>query len=71
MTPDNKSVYERRDFLLGEIHERTKSIPQMQEDIGKLNRKVAVVEVKSGFFGVIGGAIFAVGMAIKHYFTYN
>ena len=66
MTEEQKGVYEKRDFMLGEIHERTKRIPELEKSVNKLSRKVAVIEVKSGLFGAIGGAIFAAGIYIKH-----
>jgi hypothetical protein len=66
---EKQSTYARRDFMLGEIHERTKCIPDLKRDVGKLSRKVAVIEVKSGFFGLLGGVLTIVGLQIKHYFS--
>ncbi len=66
---EKRSVYEKRDFMLGEIHERTKCIPELRKDIGKLGKKVAIIEIKSGFFGLIGGVLTIVGVQIKHYFS--
>lgn len=66
---DKQSIYEKRDFMLGEIHERTKCIPDMRKDIGKLSKKVAIIEVKSGFFGLLGGVLAVIGVQIKHWFS--
>lgn len=52
---DEKDIYDKRDFLLGQIHAYTKGIPDMKKDIADLKKKVAVIEVKSGLWGSIGG----------------
>ncbi len=54
MTP-NKDTYKNRDMLLGRIDERTSHIPKMRDDINKLSRKIAIVEIKSGLWGTLGG----------------
>lgn len=42
---------------IARIDERTACLPQMQKDVACLSKKVAVVEVKSGIWGTIGGFI--------------
>ncbi len=69
MTREEESVYEKRDFMLGQIHERTAHIPQMMEDINKLGRKVAIIEVKSGIFGVLGGILAIAGLYLKQFIS--
>jgi hypothetical protein len=62
-----KDIYENRDMLLGQIEERTRCIPQMQRDVSSLKRKVAIVELKSGLWGVIGGILAIVGLYFKEH----
>ncbi len=67
----DKDIYERRDFLLGQIDERTAHIPQMRKDINKLSKKVAVAEFKSGLWGSLGGAIAVFLYYLKDYLLYG
>lgn len=70
MTEEQKSIYENRDFMLGEIHAATERIPDLEKKVDKLSSKVAVIEFKSGLFGTIGGMIAIVGLYIKDWFSY-
>lgn len=70
MTP-NKDTYKNRDMLLGRIDERTSHIPKMRDDINKLGKEIAIIKVKSGLWGTLGGAI-AVGLYyLKDLFIYG
>lgn len=55
MAPEDKDLYKRRDFLLGEIHANVKRIPQIEKDVKDLHGRMRAVEVKSGLWGVLGG----------------
>ncbi|MEE9614860.1 MAG: hypothetical protein V3W31_07945 [Thermodesulfobacteriota bacterium] len=56
------------DFMLGEIWERTKHIPEIRKDMACLKRKVAVIEVKSGLWGTLGGFLAMAGLYVKELF---
>ncbi len=59
MTEKQEKIYANRDTMLGRIDERTKimalAIPIIQKDISSLKKKQAVLEVKAGIFGTLGG----------------
>jgi hypothetical protein len=43
------------EFTIGQIHAHTECLPDMRRDISLLKKKVAVVEIKSGLWGTLGG----------------
>jgi hypothetical protein len=68
MAPENKEVYQKRDFLLGEIHANVKRIPQIEKDVKELHGRMVAVEVKSGLWGLLGGISIFVIAKLKTYF---
>lgn len=54
-------------FMLGEIHERAKCIPDIRDDIASLKRTVAIIEVKGGAWGIIGGFLSGLYLQLKHW----
>lgn len=70
MSP-KEDTYKNRDMLLGRIDERTSHIPKMREDINKLSKKIAIVEIKSGVFGTLGGGLTVAIIYMKDYFLHG
>lgn len=51
-----------QDFLLGEIHANVKNIPEMNQRLMSLEKKVAKLEVKASIFGAIAGVLATLGI---------
>ena len=66
-----KDIYKNRDVILGRLDERTKCIPDMQKDITCIKKKMAVLEIKSGIFGTVGGGITVALLYLKDFFIYG
>jgi len=65
MTPELNGWTEYRKLVLKELEDLNKGYSDLRKEVGKLREDIATLKVKSGVWGMIGGAIpVAIGIIV-------